>query len=320
MTEVFETIKKNKNSFYKDSEKRNKHISILSEENFSEAWDMFQDLLEICLQNQIFNMRYINKTVFDNYYKHISKREDRILTDEQELLKMIQNNGAYFPIFLRPSSNSGRMGFGNCSHCNTYIETLAKSNFLFSILVYDKPKSINTLLKQEIIVKLPLVFFNQFFNHLNEDIVNISSTYVELKVRNEEVLFLILETLEKDLMILSFSNLNLLKTIKRNCCSIRTIVAELAGADSLAAIVKYLKEHPNDEIIPTWIITPNEQRSNFDLVLNNYNLFINSLREQNYRIKNLILLENNQQLWSSLMKINFKTPCIPKILSCSIPY
>ena len=41
MTEVFETIKKNKNSFYKDSEKRNKHISILSEENFSEAWDMF---------------------------------------------------------------------------------------------------------------------------------------------------------------------------------------------------------------------------------------------------------------------------------------
>ena len=75
-------------------------------------------------------MRYINKTVFDNYYKHVSKREDRILTDEQELLKMIQNNGAYFPIFLRPS-NSGRMGFGNCSHCNTYIETLAKSNFLF---------------------------------------------------------------------------------------------------------------------------------------------------------------------------------------------
>lgn len=48
------------------------------------------------------------------------------------------------------------------------------------------------------------------------------------------------------------------------------IVAELAGADSLAAILMHLNKNPQDIIIPTWVITPLEKKDNFDLVKNNY--------------------------------------------------
>lgn len=56
------------------------------------------------------------------------------------------------------------------------------------------------------------------------------------------------------------------------------IIAELAGDDSLAAIITHLKTCPNDIIIPTWVITPVELTDNLEIVKNNYNLFIQQLK------------------------------------------
>ena len=57
------------------------------------------------------------------------------------------------------------------------------------------------------------------------------------------------------------------------------IIAELAGDDSLAAIITHLKNNPNDIIVPTWVITPVELTDNIETVKNNYNLFIKQLRD-----------------------------------------
>ncbi|MBO7210848.1 MAG: hypothetical protein J6V44_07550 [Methanobrevibacter sp.] len=52
------------------------------------------------------------------------------------------------------------------------------------------------------------------------------------------------------------------------------IIAELAGDDSLAAIITHLENYPEDIIIPTQVITPVELKDNVELVKNNYTLFI----------------------------------------------
>lgn len=96
------------------------------------------------------------------------------------------------------------------------------------------------------------------------------------------------------------------------------IIAELAGDDSLAAIITYLKDNPNDIIVPTWVITPVEYKDNFQTVKNNYTLFIQYLKAHGYQIEDLQILENNERLWKLLMKQSFISPCIACHLYCHL--
>ena len=109
------------------------------------------------------------------------------------------------------------------------------------------------------------------------------------------------------------NSLNLIQTPKDNI-----VIAEMAGADSLAAIYLYLKNNPNHIILPTLIITPNENEKNKEIVLNNYNIFINFLRNQNFKIFDLQILNNDYELWNKLMDIKFISPCIACHLYCHL--
>lgn len=96
------------------------------------------------------------------------------------------------------------------------------------------------------------------------------------------------------------------------------IIAELAGDDSLAAIITHLENYPEDIIIPTQVITPVELKDNVELVKNNYTLFIQQLRKKGFLIKDLIVLENNENLWSLLMEQAFISPCVACHLYCHL--
>lgn len=80
----------------------------------------------------------------------------------------------------------------------------------------------------------------------------------------------------------------------------------------------HLNKNPQDIIIPTWVITPLEKKDNFDLVKNNYQLFINYLRSQNYLIEDLIILENDLNLWNDIQEQTFFSPCIACHLYCHL--
>ena len=96
------------------------------------------------------------------------------------------------------------------------------------------------------------------------------------------------------------------------------IIAELAGADSLAAIIKYLKENPTHKIIPTWVVTPYEKKENFITVKSNYLALIDYLKEKNYQIEDLVILNNDNELWDSLQNQTFFSPCIACHLYCHL--
>lgn len=96
------------------------------------------------------------------------------------------------------------------------------------------------------------------------------------------------------------------------------IIAELAGADSLAAIYQYLKNNPNDIIIPTWVITPYELDGNYYLVKENYEKFYNFLKDKNYNIYPINILENDYDLWDKLIEKDFLSPCIACHLYCHL--
>lgn len=97
------------------------------------------------------------------------------------------------------------------------------------------------------------------------------------------------------------------------------IVAELAGADSLAAVVKCLNLYPKSKIYPTVVITPHESEENKDIVLKNYNLFIEDLKNKGYDIHPLIILDNNFELWEKLQNnSSFLSPCVACHLYCHL--
>lgn len=96
------------------------------------------------------------------------------------------------------------------------------------------------------------------------------------------------------------------------------IIAELAGDDSLAAIITHLKNYPQDIIIPTQVITPAELKDNVELVQHNYMLFIQQLRDKGFFIKDLEVLENNEKLWNALIGQTFISPCIACHLYCHL--
>lgn len=96
------------------------------------------------------------------------------------------------------------------------------------------------------------------------------------------------------------------------------IIAELAGADSLAAIYSHLKNNPNNIIIPTWIITPYEIDSNYNYVKENYEKFFNFLKEKNYNISPIVFIENDYILWEKLIEKDFLSPCIACHLYCHL--
>lgn len=96
------------------------------------------------------------------------------------------------------------------------------------------------------------------------------------------------------------------------------IIAELAGADSLAAIYQHLKNNSNDIVIPTWVITPYELNNNYNLVKENYDKFFNFLISQNYNIQPITIIQNNSELWNNLISKDFFSPCIACHLYCHL--
>lgn len=82
------------------------------------------------------------------------------------------------------------------------------------------------------------------------------------------------------------------------------IIAELAGADSLAAIKLYQQTH-SDNIIPSLVISPNENQTNLQEVINFYNQFIIDNRLQSLQID-----FPNYQLWNELQAINLPSQCV----------
>lgn len=96
------------------------------------------------------------------------------------------------------------------------------------------------------------------------------------------------------------------------------IIAELAGADSIAAIELYLKENPADFIIPTIAISFNEDTTTLNAVVENYNNYITYLRDKDYHIHDLIICAPCADLWNNLQDINLPSQCVLCHMYCHL--
>lgn len=83
------------------------------------------------------------------------------------------------------------------------------------------------------------------------------------------------------------------------------IIAELAGADSIAAIKIYQQQHKTDIIIPSLVISPNENQNNLKETISFYNQFIIDNQLQQLHIN-----YPNYELWNELQAINLPSQCV----------
>ncbi len=110
----------------------------------------------------------------------------------------------------------------------------------------------------------------------------------------------------------------LLKKLKKEVSGKKTVLAEISGRDSIAAILKFCQENPVDLVIPSYVFAPTEY-GDFKEIEKNVEFLRKELRRK-YKVSlsNLVKLSNSK-LWSALngrfisllvKKFGFYNPCL----------
>lgn len=98
----------------------------------------------------------------------------------------------------------------------------------------------------------------------------------------------------------------------------KPIISEIAGRDSVAAVLKYCKQNPNKVIVPTYVHTPTEYGEFKQIKDTVKNLKVALAQRYQTQLKELIILKN-PQLWRALngryislliSRFGFYSPCI----------